>query len=132
MRSAARLLVRAGMIAALAVGPGGAAFAQKGGGGPQDGRYSGGEANWILTLTVQSGRATATVQTRGCIGEIEGAITTGSSGAWALIASESGESCRVDFTPTGQASYHMEEGQGCHLWHGAACGFIGQVTRTGQ
>jgi len=132
MRATARLMVRSGVIAVLGAGLSGAALAQKGGGGPQDGRYSGAEGNWILTLSVQGGRATATVQTRGCIGEIEGAITAGSNGAWALSASENGEFCRVDFTPAGQSSYHMEEGQGCHIWHGAACGFIGQVTRTGQ
>ena len=132
MRGMSRRVFGVGLVGALGLLAAWPATAQKTDQGPADGHYSGGDASWALRVIVQGNQATASVGTQRCIGEIDGAITNRPDGSWSLNASQGSYSCQVDFTPVGVHSYQMQEGRGCFYWHGAACEFTGQVTRTGQ
>jgi hypothetical protein len=124
-----RLLTAAVMLAALST----AVLAQ-------EGSYSGsGEGD--LTADVQAPDAdgftaiTLSTVTKGCAGEVTGSAELSEAGGTFYASNEdydpadefSDEYCEVAMTFKG-SKLVIEEGPGCLQYHGAACGFTGELT----
>jgi hypothetical protein len=96
-----------------------------------EGRYTAGDKLYsqALTITKSGGRlrGTASVATRGCVGEFDGAgIPQGEE--LVLRASLDGRECRLTLRRTAPSAIEVSEDQ-CLTFHGAACEFSGSYKR---
>ena len=75
------------------------------------------------------------VATRGCAGQVtvfgrpEGPNGTRMRGESYTPDDPNGSGCRVDLELTPSGTLKMDEIEGCLYWHGASCGFFGEMSR---
>lgn len=84
------------------------------------------EGSYQVSMSTQA----STAGGGGCGGSATGSGRV-ENGALQVTATDKnlGESCSVKLTPDGRGGLHSEEGKGCSMFHGAACGFGADLAR---
>lgn len=92
------------------------------------GKYQGFGDGAEMIMTVEGEKLRLSIAAQGCVGMAEGLHSAKDDKTWVALMTDGTEACEIGITDGGD-HYLVDEGPGCSYFHGASCGFSGQVAK---
>lgn len=92
------------------------------------GEYTGKGDGSDMTMTVEGEKVSIFISATGCMGNAEGLYSAKDDKTWIARMTDGTGACEITITDDG-THYLINEGEGCSYFHGASCGFSGQVAK---
>lgn len=92
------------------------------------GEYRGFGDGAEMSMSITGNEFSISIAAAGCVGYAEGLHRPFSDKIWVARVTDGFEACEITITDDGD-HYRIEQGDGCTYFHGASCGFSGQVSK---
>lgn len=92
------------------------------------GEYRGFGDGAEMSMTIMGKEFSLSIAASGCVGFVEGLHHSKGDKIWVAQMTDGMEACEITVADGGD-HYLIEEGIGCSYFHGASCGFSGQVSK---